>query len=158
MTFNDDLLLGVVLLLECSQSILALAEISRQDRARVGNRILERRSFEASIRNMNDFEFRRTFRMHRSAFRVLCTVLEHKLMRNSEMGMRSSAGVISVPVQVAIFLRTLAGARYLDFMSLYGVTRPTVYAVLQRVCDAVLCELALPGLPSTQSTCKLSAS
>lgn len=56
-----------------------------------------------------------------------------------------------------IFLRTLAGAYYLDMMMTFGISRAKVYAFIHDVCSVVLSGLSPPGLPRTTKECRETA-
>lgn len=65
--------------------------------------------------------------------------------------MRSSSRSVEIGVQVAAFLRTLAGAQYSDIVMCSGISRPTLYQWVKLVYQAVILCLPLPGLPPTEA-------
>ena len=61
-------------------------------RARCSNRILRRRSFAEATKNLDDFEYRRAFRMDRDSLDFLCNLLSPYEERDEKMGLRSIGG------------------------------------------------------------------
>ena len=90
--------------------------------------------------------------MIRPSFYQLCNLLRKESQKNEEMGSRYSAGSITVPDQVAFFIRMLANAQYLDIMLTSGDSMPAVYICTHSVSAAVVKILPQPGLPRTEST------
>ena len=126
-------------------AILRTTEVSGS-RERIANRLLVRRSFSFVTMNLNNCEFTRAFRMSKTSFKNLSCLLQPHLFCNEGKGMRSSSGSIEIGIQVAGFLRTLAGAQHCDIMICFGISRPTAYQCLKRVCQAVILCLPLPGI------------
>mgnify|MGYP001810441820 CR=1 FL=1 len=99
---------------------------------------------------VSDSHFHRQFRMTRSAYTnfcsILCTAIGEDTFRpeNWSQSARNSAshesrgGLIPGEVKVAIALRILAGASYLDLMPLFDVSVPHIYVVFDEFLDWVL--------------------
>eukprot|EP00171_Calliarthron_tuberculosum_P002194 IDg2194t1 len=120
---------AAVVLTDAAAGAITAAIAMGDFRVRSGNRVLHRRSFDFIAANLNEVEFKRAFRMSFCSFHRLRDALAPKLQRNEAQGARSSAGSIDVASQLGIFLRTLAGAQYIDIMLCFGVSRSTVYQV-----------------------------
>ena len=154
---ESDYIVVLILIAQLWQSIAECYLILEEMRACAANQILARRSLSEVTRNMTDEEFLRTFRLMRQTFSLLCNVLEPNIVRNEEMGRRSSTDSIDTRVQIALFLGILAGAQYHDVMMTFGISRPTVYKITHSVCTAVISELSLGGIPNTPESCEEAA-
>jgi hypothetical protein len=99
------------------------------------------------LRDLSDGDFRRVFRMQRNTFSSLLNVIRPDLERDEVMALRSSGGRIEPENRLALTLRLLAGASYLDAMMLFGISRSSCYAVFHETVDSILGRLQLPGLP-----------
>jgi hypothetical protein len=62
------------------------------------------------------------------------------------MALRSSGGRIVLEVRLALSLRLLAGASYLDAMMLFGISRSSRYQVFQGTINSILSRLHMNGL------------
>ena len=74
---DEESVLGVFCALSglvCSLSVLQGMLQDEEFRLRIGNRRLSRRSFDEVIENFSPQEFRRSFRMDRNAFELLCVI------------------------------------------------------------------------------------
>eukprot|EP00171_Calliarthron_tuberculosum_P007444 IDg7444t1 len=89
--------------------------------------------------------------MRRNTFPSLVHLLTPLLRCDAAMAARSSRGAISVDVQLGIFIRTMAGAQYLDFIMLFGVSEAAVYKSIREVSAALKTLLPLLGLSTTQT-------
>jgi DDE superfamily endonuclease len=83
-----------------------------------------------------------------NVFYKLLSLLKPRLMRNANMGRRSSAGIIEPAVRLAIFLRILSGASYPDLELAFRVGRGTIYKVFLSILDVVLLTIPMPGVPA----------
>ena len=74
-------------------------------------------------------------------------------------GMRTQSGVIRVHIRVAVALRMLAGASYLDIALLFGISVPTVFTILWEVIDAINSTPTVGGFffPQTEEACAVAA-
>ena len=102
--------------------------------------------------------FRRYFRMGRDSFFRFCNkicdavgenhFMPERLMddiNNAHRGaVRRSGGVICGEVRVAIFIRLLAGASYLDLMVIFDLAEQSVLRSFRLVCDWVSCTFEYP--------------
>lgn len=109
--------------------------------------IRRRRSLDLVVRDLSPREFQRAFRMNRDVFNKLLSLLLTDLNRDRKQGLRSSGGCVDPDVRLAITLRLLAGASYLDIMMLFGLSVSSVYAVFHATNDSIMSRLSLPGLP-----------
>jgi hypothetical protein len=63
------------------------------------------------------------------------------------MALRSSGGRIVPEVRLALSLRLMAGASYLDAMMLFGFSRSSCYQVFHGTINSILSRLHMDGLP-----------
>lgn len=85
--------------------------------------------------------------MERETFDQLLFLLLPALDRDGGRELRSSGGLVDPDARLALTLRLLAGASYLDIMMLFGISRSTVYTVMHATCDSVMSCLTLHGVP-----------
>lgn len=102
---------------------------------------LPRRLFSELLDCINDTLFRRMFRMKKSWFITLTQKIEEKVspaIFKSEKYLASQVsrthaatatvgGFISGEIKLALTIRMLAGASYLDLMMVYGITSTSIY-------------------------------
>jgi hypothetical protein len=81
------------------------------------------------------------FRMKRSTFTYLLNVLLPDLLRDVSMALRSSGGRIEPEIRLALTLRLLAGASYLDTVMLFAISRSSCYAVFNETINSILSRL-----------------
>lgn len=132
-----------------------LHQLENQNKRRQSIRKLQRKlplrsdvSFSKVTSIYNDSEFARAFLMSRIAFRKLSALCGSKLMKNEEMGTRSGRRTISPEIRLAITIRMLAGASYLDLMTSYRIGASTVYSIFDDTSDVLMSVLQLPEIPS----------
>ena len=77
--------------------------------------------------DLSDKEFRRTYRCTRASFDKLLEVLSKKIDLKFNHARKDTGGAIPLSVRLAMTLRFLAGASYLDLCMLYGVASGTFY-------------------------------
>ena len=85
-------------------------------------------------------KFHRTYRMSESAFEKLLGILYPKLHKDVTMSNNSTRGlgeVIIPEVTMAIGIRLLAGASYIDLTTAYGVSESSVFLSRNIFVDAV---------------------
>jgi hypothetical protein len=75
-------------------------------------------------------------------------VLERDLTRDEMMAARSSAGRVEPAINLALTIRILSGASYLDMMMLFQIAKSTVYETFHSTIASITKRLAIPGLPS----------
>lgn len=68
---------------------------------------------------------------------VLPVLAVERLCPSSTTALRTASGAISVQIRLAVALRILAGASYLDVAVMFGLGMPTVYRILWQVIDAI---------------------
>jgi hypothetical protein len=81
---------------------------------------------------------------------LLCT-LKSDLTRDMHMASRSTGGRVEPDVRLALTLRILSGASYLDMVMLFRVASSTVYHVFHSTVKSITRRIAMPGLPLQQS-------
>ena len=79
--------------------------------------------------------------------------------RAREPGKRLASGAVPVKIRLAIALRMLAGASYLDVAVFFGVAKETVFHILWQVIDAInnTPEVGSFYFPQTVDTCARQA-
>ena len=80
------------------------------------------------MRSDAEKSFKRKYRMSVGAFDSLVSVLRPELETDEFMGSKVG-GAISVQSQVAMTIRWLSGASYLDLCDVHGVSRSTFYSI-----------------------------
>jgi DDE superfamily endonuclease len=100
---------------------------------------------------LTDDEFARTFRLPRGAFVNLLATIRPALLRDTGQAARSSGGVVQPALRLAITLRMLAGASYLNLIMLFRVAKPTIYDVFHSTIDVINRRLRMPGIPTSNS-------
>jgi DDE superfamily endonuclease len=105
-----------------------------------------------STSHFTEFEFSACFRMNRRVFRVLLNTLEPYIQCDSEMGRRSSGCAISPSTRLAVALRILAGASYVDVYFAFRVSVATAYANTHYIAGIIQKAFALPGIPFSEET------
>ncbi len=128
---------ALALLIDSSDGDTEEADLRLNQRRR-GPRIIRRRiDFDEHVRvAIADGSFRRMYRMDFASFQVLVDKLRHQLTRDTRQAARVG-GEVTCESQVAICLRFLAGASYLDLQCVHGVSRATIYDVVSRVVTAI---------------------
>ncbi|CAB1104477.1 unnamed protein product [Ectocarpus sp. CCAP 1310/34] len=82
--------------------------------------------------------FRRMYRIEEPVFNKLAGLLEPILQRNDYYARkRYRRGAVPTKIRLAIGLRMMAGASYLDVAVLFGVSKETVFSILWQVVDAI---------------------
>jgi hypothetical protein len=137
---------------------LATEEIARA-RARSCRKRTSRRKLRASTfmvleatSHFTDFEFKACFRMNREVFRLLLNKLEPFMVCDLEMARRSSGSAISPSTRLAMALRMLAGASYVDVFFAFKVSQAAAYANTHYVVGLIRKAFALPGIPLSDET------
>jgi hypothetical protein len=99
------------------------------------------------VRDLSEREIRRVFRMQRSTFTSLLSIILPDLLRDVGMALRSFGGRIVPEIRLALTLRLLAGSSYLDTVMLFGISRSSCYAVFHDIISSILSRLEMSGLP-----------
>lgn len=141
----------------CHGAVELLADIEEDERKRLQDHIKEQRRLCRSLpqektrptwtgfcNRVSASHFCRQFRMSRSAFTNLCTILStaigeetfHPEYSSCSTGNAASlqgrGGLIAGEVKVAISLRILAGGSYLDLMPLFDVSVSHIYVIFEQ--------------------------
>lgn len=106
-------------------------------------------TFASVTRIYTDSVFERAFRMDRYTFDKLLALVWYDLKRDDEMGRRAKRPTIQPDTRLAVSLRMLAGASYLDLMSAYQISNTAVYEIFHSTSAVLMEKLRLPGLPQT---------
>jgi len=101
--------------------------------------VLERiQNYENKIQQLNNMEekdFYDRFRMPRILFNNVCDIITPLIDVGPATGGRKR---IPTKIQLALTLRYLAGATYLDIIDNYQVSKSVIYNILDRVCAAII--------------------
>jgi len=92
-----------------------------------------RLSMSSGLDHVQESDFRLLFRMTGEDFWALHSAVEHRLVVDERMATLSSGAPIPTACRLALGLRMLAGASYLDCMLVFGVSRCTVYSIFHQV-------------------------
>lgn len=149
--------------------------IELEERRRLRKKRVRRegRRFNQEIDDLTDARFRRYFRLTRPSFAKFCVAMIDTVgvevfkpegsfdpvqlpgggVRPSTGGgaINTCGGSMSGEVRVAIFLRLLAGASYLDLMVIFQVTHDPVYRSFRMVCDWVNRSFTFPLVPALET-------
>ncbi len=99
---------------------------SNGKKTRKGNRIRNRGYELEEMAYLNDFEFKRVFRMSRIVFNKLLRLVENEFTNETECYAEYSSGSpITSKTRLAVTLRWLAGGSYIDKCFEFGVARVT---------------------------------
>ncbi len=136
-------------------TILSLLDSSFDDalvqRFRLASKRCDRSLLESVPVHLADEEFRRAFCSSRSSFYILVSILRRHLLRDADQAKRSSDGVISPCIRLAVTLRMISGARTLTrcwHFAWVGL-QFTLYFV--ETVLVIVDELKMPGVPVNDS-------
>lgn len=139
--------------------LLAEKEETRQNRTNPTTPKPLRQTWQAFETNFSDSSFRRTFQIHKNSFHKLCDVLENSvgdkvfkkdsfLLNNCDSNTLKATefkgGTICGEIKLALTLRMLAGAAYLDMILIFQVVSSTVYSIFHEVIRWVNHALSFP--------------
>ena len=144
-------------LIAAVQIFLSAKKGSKTRKLRLMLRLREHLTFENLTQVYDDSLFCRAFRMPREAFNELLSSVRLSLQKNVEMGRRAKRLTVPPDIRLAVTLRMMAGASYLDIMGTYQISKTCVYDVFHSTCMILSKKLQLPGLPSTISGLRHSA-
>jgi hypothetical protein len=96
-------------------------------------------------------KFARVFRMSQSTFLALLRILQRDLTRDMRMELRSSGGRVDPAVRLALTIRMLAGASYLDMILVFRIASSTAYDVFHSTVTSITRCIAIPGLSVARS-------
>jgi len=82
---------------------------------------------------VSNSDFRLLFRMSREDVMALPAGVAHRLTVDDGMATLSSGSPMPTDCRLALWLRMLVGASYLDCMLAFGFGRCTVYSILHQV-------------------------
>ena len=97
----------------------------------------QRRTFLEVTKYLTGQKFLRHFRTTRRGFGVLLSLVRGDIEKNEAMAALSSGGAIAADVRLAITLRMLAGASYLDCALSFSVEESTVTRVFYQTVRAL---------------------
>ncbi len=123
------------------------ALLSLPSQSRLGSRRRDSRPFRSITQYLSANEFRSMFRMERRAFYKLLCCIRGDLERNDVQARRSSSRVTSPELRLAVCLRILSGASFLDCMLSFGIAKSTVYDVFHSTVRAINLRRAMDGVP-----------
>jgi hypothetical protein len=106
---------------------------------------------------VDDGLFSREYRMTRTAFFKLCTLLDSQLAPSSK---NTRGDVINVKEKVMVALRYFSGASYLDLIRKHGISKPGIYKVILQVTKAINTNPSIgkqTNFPSSTDSCETYA-
>eukprot|EP00301_Raphidiophrys_heterophryoidea_P016175 c2569_g1_i1.p1 GENE.c2569_g1_i1~~c2569_g1_i1.p1 ORF type:complete len:214 (-),score=34.45 c2569_g1_i1:611-1219(-) len=98
--------------------------------------------WDTHLSRFHDNDFKRMYRMSVSTFEFLAKIRKH-IAKDTKQGMCSSSGSITPHSQLAMTLRYLAGASYLDLCLIHGDSDSALFACVEHVVTAINVEFAL---------------
>eukprot|EP00170_Pyropia_yezoensis_P001832 contig_7776_g1836 len=110
-------------------STAAVAAARQRRTSRSGTR--SRQDMPLTLATLADADFRLLLRMDRDTFWALFDLVRSSLETNEEMAILSSGQPIPPECRLALALRVLAGASYLDCMLAFGAGRSTVFTLFK---------------------------
>ena len=120
--------------------VASLGLWKKERKQREANTIRDRASVKLKIMSMNPAYFKRQYRLDRSTFMELLSLITPDIEHTDEghlMGTRSSGSIIEPLIMLAITLRMLAGGSYLDIAFGYNVHTDSVYKVFHKTLKAI---------------------
>lgn len=147
---EDEAFLVLVVLLCVLSKCRRRRTITSEALCRIKRRSLVRRTitFQHIVDELSERDFRESFRIGKSGFNKLLELVRPDLERSTEMGALSGRNTISAETRLALTLRLLAGASYVDIRLAFRIGRTTVYDVFHATVAALDKALSLPGLPT----------
>ena len=124
--YGDEELAEIIYLFQGVVELALQHEMIPEEKIPMYRRV--RPNFWEATKARPNREFRIAFRMHRLDYRHLVDKVRVKLTANAVMADLRN-GPIEPEVRIAIVLRILSGASYLDLMLLWQLGRSTVYNV-----------------------------
>lgn len=113
--------------------VSAVALLIQYERATL--HIRQRNSLWATSHSLTDAEFRRSFRLHRRDFADLVSRVRILITKDEKTGrLRNGA----VEVCVAVVLRIMSGAAYLDMLTLWGLGKSSVFSMFHATAEALI--------------------
>ena len=99
--------------------------------------------------------WKRLYRVSYSVFVEILDLVRPALERQEHYAAIRGSAAILPEVQLATTLHWLAGASYVSCHVLYGFSKPTFYAIVERTIAALnaVPELRLPGFPKGEEVC-----
>jgi hypothetical protein len=83
-------------------------------------------------------EFTSCFRIPREAFQEQLTILKPNLESIARRAKNGSGGLVEPDIRLAILLRILAGASYIDLQLIFRIGRSTVFSVFNSTLCAII--------------------
>ena len=138
---SDDILVNLLADLQYKQKLE-----ERKRKRTPETRREKRKTFSEITSKLTEQHFRRMFRLPRASFYNLCTKIENNIgdqLFKSERKVRPTkqtqeatnfrGGEISGELRIAIYLRMMAGASYLDIFMIYDVHNGRIYNSFEKV-------------------------
>jgi hypothetical protein len=116
-----------------------------------GSWLRNRQRFDGLQTALSRTEFVRSFRMTHATLLAWLALLEGDLTRDMLMAAPSNGGKVELAIKLALTVRMLSGASYLDMMMLFRVASSTVYDVFHSTVSSITKRIAMPGLSWVQS-------
>jgi len=95
---------------------------------------------------LNEEDFTRTYRLSRNSFYRLLSLLLGGIVFESVSCVHNTGTKVAADSRLAITLRMLAGASYLDLRLCFNVSVSSIYRIFHDTCQAIMEALRLPGI------------
>lgn len=142
---------------------VAIADIKMDMKRTFQRRTVTRRTFQQITDHLIDRSFKRLFRMSRESFSVLFDIVRRDISSygddnlSEETGTHISGNCTQIEIQLAVFLRVLAGGDPLDISLAFDVGESNVNKYFHVCMKAVNNRLKLAPIPCTEDICRNSA-
>lgn len=147
---NDGEFFGLVLIMCITIGFSGKRVVNRAALKRIKKRsaVRETLTFEHVIEELGEGDFRQSFRMSKRCFVDLLRAVRPAIEKSASMGALSGRRTIPPETRLAITLRLLAGASYVDMRLAFRVGRSTVYHIFHETVEAIDNTFSLKGLPT----------
>ena len=108
-------------------------------------------TFEDITRALDPFHFQRSYRMSKPCFEQLLGDVQDLVEKPYKASTEYRRSTVPPEIRLAITLRLLAGASYLDLMLAYQVAEETIRDIFRDTCDSLMTRLRLKGFPKSQA-------
>jgi hypothetical protein len=158
--FDLEIMLLLLQVMQASMHVIttkilvAMGHVKQESTSREKPFVSPRKTFHALSGSLPSIQFRRTFRMHKDSFLKLSDLIEssvgqavfkseewlcssapsqEKKKAVSNLGTDALGGILSGELKLAITIRLLAGASYLDVLMIFGISKTSLYNVFHEV-------------------------
>lgn len=108
-------------------------------------------TFADITRALDPLVFQKSYRMSQQCFEQLLRDVHDLIDKPYKASTDYRRSTVPSDIRLAITLRLLAGASYLDLMLAYQVGEETIRDIFQNTCDGLMARLRLKGFPKSQA-------